>query len=53
MKASELRVGDRLWVYGRIATIEQIAAIKKGRLRIYHSRGQFDCNPDDMVSVYK
>ncbi len=51
MKASELRVGDKLRVHGRIATVEQIVALKGGRLRIYHSRGQFDCGPDDTVLV--
>ncbi len=53
MKASQIKVGQRIIVRSRIATVEQVKVLNSGNLRIYHSRGQFDCKKDDTVLTYE
>ncbi len=52
MKASKIIVGQRIIVHRRIATIERVMILRLGDLRIYHSRGQFKCRPDDMILIW-
>lgn len=52
-KANQIKVGQRIIVRSRVATVERIMVLHSGNLRIYHSRGQFDCKKDDTVLTYE
>ena len=53
MNIGELKPGDKIIIHCRIATIERVVILGDDKLRIYHSRGQFDGGSDDMVQIYK
>jgi len=53
MNVCELKPGDKVIIHCRITTIERVVILGNGKLRIYHSRGQFEGGSDDMVLIYK